>query len=224
MRDHRSRLLQPLVQIETRDRQFLAGISEVMTEAARLSGHWIACRPGCTECCLGPFAINQLDALRLRKGLALLDEYDLPRAERVRARAKAYIAAIAQEYPGDPATGALWDEEGLPASMESVYCPALDRDTGCCDLYEARPITCRTFGPATRTTAEVVSTCELCYAGATDEEISRCAVDVDREGMERELVGALERAGARGMTIIAFALGLDRFPIDADPNGDPVRR
>ena len=30
--------------------------------------------------------------------------------------------------------------------MDDVPCPALDPETGGCDLYAARPITCRTFG------------------------------------------------------------------------------
>ncbi len=207
--DHGNRLTRDLVQIETADRRLLEAVSLAMTDAVRRSGEWVVCKPGCAECCLGPFGITQLDALRLRKGLALLEAADPHRAKRVRARAEAFIAAIAPEYPGDPITGELLDEEKLPNSMDDTPCPALDPDTHRCDLYEARPITCRTFGPATRSEDSSVSTCELCYTGASDEEIRRCAVKVDTDGLERKLLEQLESTGRHGMTIVAFALAAD---------------
>jgi Fe-S-cluster containining protein len=194
------------LQIDDGDRRLLAGIARAMDDAARLSGHWLVCRPGCTQCCIGPFAVTQLDALRLRKGLAELEAADPARAERVRARADSYVAAIAPLYPGDAVTGDLRDEDSLPAEMDDAPCPALDPETGRCDLYEARPITCRAFGPATRTGGDAIAACELCYAGATGEEMARCAVDIDPEGLEAELLAALENKGFAGMTIVAYAL------------------
>ncbi len=201
--------MQALIQIQAGDRQLLAGIAEVMAEAERRSGDWVVCRPGCTQCCFGPFAITQLDALRLRDGLRALDAADPARAERVRTRAAAYVAAIASDYPGDPATGELRDEERLPESMDHVACPALDPDTGRCDVYEARPITCRTFGAATRVSEEALAACELCYTGATDEEIEQCAVDPDSDGLEGELLSALDDEGVSGRTIVAYALNVE---------------
>ncbi len=189
-----------LVQIEVADRRLLANIDEVLAETVRRSGEWLVCKPGCTQCCAGPFPVTQLDALRLRRGLEALDA---ERAERLRQRAAAYVAAIAPEYPGDPATGELFDEEALPASMDDIPCPALDPETGLCDLYETRPVTCRTFGPATRVSEAGFGACELCYAGATDEEMARCAVEIDPDGIEAEI---LETHGLGGMTIVAYAL------------------
>lgn len=177
-----------------------------MEEAARRSGEWLVCRPGCIECCIGPFAITQLDALRLRTGLAALAQKDPRRAAAVRERADAYVAAIAPLYPRDPASGELFDEDKLPPEMDEMPCPALDPDTGCCDLYDARPMTCRTFGPATRVGEQTLVACELCYVGATDQEMARCAVEVDVEGTENRLLDALEAEGERGMTIVACAL------------------
>lgn len=192
-----------LIQIVERDRMLLAGIAGAMEEAARRSGGWLACRPGCTACCMGPFAITPLDAIRLHDGLARIDA---PRAQRVRARAASYVAAIAAQYPGDPCTGELVDEDSLPESMDAVWCPALDPDSGLCDLYEWRPVTCRTFGPVTRLENGVLAACELCYAGATNSEMESCAVETDAEGIERELLAQLSAAGLRGLTIVAFAL------------------
>lgn len=204
--------MQALVQIQEADRQLLAGVARAMAEAARRSGEWLVCRPGCTQCCMGPFAITQLDALRLHKGLSALASADPLRAERVRRRAADYVAAITPHYPGDPHSGELWDEDKLPPAMDDLPCPALDPDTGRCDLYEARPITCRTFGPVTRAGEDTFAACELCYAGASEEEKIRCAVDVDPEGLEYELLAALGEQGITGLTIVAYALATARTP------------
>jgi len=198
--------VEKLIQIEAGDRRLLAGVADVLAEAARLSGDWLVCRPGCTQCCLGPFAINSLDAMRLRSGLDLLDRTDPARAAGVRMRAGEYVAAIAPHYPGDAATGELHDEDSLPESMGDVPCPALDPQTGHCDLYAARPMICRAFGPVTRTGEGTLAACELCYQGATDEEMERCAVDIDPQGLEEDLLKALAGGGAYGKTIVAFAL------------------
>ena len=90
--------------------------------------------------------------------------------------------------------------------MDHVACPALDPESGCCDLYAARPITCRTFGPVTRVSDDALGTCELCYEGATDEQMEQCAVTVDPEGLEGELLATLAAEGVSGRTIVAYAL------------------
>ena len=207
--------MQQLIQIETGDRELLSGIDNVMAEAVRRGGDWIACRPGCTQCCVAPFAITQLDAWRLRKGLSALNAADPDRAQRLRGRAEAYIAAIDEHSPGRAASGEPWDEDHLPSGMDDVPCPALDPETGLCDLYSARPIICRTFGPATRVGDGRYAACELCYVGATDEETARCAVDVDPEGSEDVLLNALSGSGASGMTLVAYALTMENW----DPDG-----
>jgi Fe-S-cluster containining protein len=195
-----------LVQIQVGDRRLLEGVGEALADAARRSGDWLVCHAGCTQCCIGPFGITALDALRLREGFDGLDAADPARAAAVRARAAAYIEAIAPIYPGDPATGELHDEDALPDSMDEIACPALDPGTGRCELYSARPITCRVFGPATLAGGDILATCELCYEGATDSQILACAVDVDPEGLEKKLLASLAETGPAGTTIVAYAL------------------
>jgi Fe-S-cluster containining protein len=197
-----------LVQIESADRQLLAEIAGTMAVAVCRSGEWIACRIGCTQCCIGPFAITQLDALRLRQGMAALESSDPARAAAVRARAASYMASIGTIYPGDTGTGQLFDEDDLPSSMDDLVCPGLDPDTGACDVYDARPVTCRSFGPATRIGDNRLAACELCYVGAADEQIAGCAVELDTEGLEAKLVETLEAAGLKGTTIVAYALSI----------------
>jgi Fe-S-cluster containining protein len=128
---------------------------------------------------------------------------DPERAARVRWRAQSAVERIRREFPVDPVLTVLEVEEAAGDEL----CPALDPATGTCDLYTARPITCRTFGPAVRLRSESLGICELCYRGASDEQIAACQVEVDPDGLESELIDQLERtAGSCGETIVAFAL------------------
>ncbi len=199
------------MQLDRGDAALIQTVDAALVEAARRSGPWLVCRPGCTECCLGPFPISQLDARRLRQGLAALEVSDPERAAAVRDRARASLRRIAPDFPGDPASGVLDEgevaEERFATFADDEPCPALDPATGLCDLYAARPMTCRTFGPPVRCGAEAVGVCELCFEGASDAEIAACEVEIDPEGMESKLVAELEAAtDARGMTIVAFAV------------------
>ncbi len=205
------RELAPFERVARGDRTLIQLVDSAMAEAVRKSGPWIACRQGCTPCCMGPFPITQLDALRLRAGWRELAARDPVRAEQVRRRAERFVARFGAQFPGDPATGILDDSETAEARFaafaEDEPCPALDPATGACDLYAARPLTCRTFGPAVRLGGEAVGACELCYQGATDEEIAACEVDPDPDDLEGALLAELaEDGGLRGQTIVAFAL------------------
>jgi len=85
-------------------------------------------------------------------------------------------------------------------------CPALDPHTGACELYESRPMTCRVFGPPVRSEAGL-GVCELCFGGATDEQIAACEMVPDPDDLEAELVMQLEETtSVRGNTIVAFCL------------------
>jgi len=85
-------------------------------------------------------------------------------------------------------------------------CPALDPETGLCELYGARPMTCRVFGPPVRS-EDGLGVCELCFRGATDAEIAACEMNPDPDDLESALIAELEKAtGARGRTIVAFCL------------------
>jgi Fe-S-cluster containining protein len=150
----------------------------------------------------------------LRQGLAELEATDPERAARVRARASQAVQQLSATFPGDPLTGILAEnqeaEDRFSDFANDEPCPVLDPETGTCDLYAARPFTCRTFGPPVRTgNNETLGICELCFHGASDEEIAACEMEVDPEGLEPALVEELEKTtGARGKTIVAFCLGL----------------
>ncbi len=203
--------------LPSRDSELVQITDSALAETTRKSGNWLVCRPGCTQCCIGPFAINQLDVVRLRQGLAGLEQSDPQRASRVRERAKHSVTRLTQlpgGFPGDLATGILDEGEDAERRFDQFTdladnepCPVLDPETGTCDLYSARPMTCRVFGPPIRSEGGL-GVCELCFRGATDEEIAACEMPVDPDGLEPTLLQELEHAtGFRGETIIAFCLG-----------------
>jgi Fe-S-cluster containining protein len=170
------------------DGELIQIVDAALAEAARRSGPWLLCRPGCMQCCLGEFPITQLDAVRLRGGLAELEAREPQRAARVRQRVREAVARRAPMADDDP-------------------CAALDPETGTCDLYAARPITCRTFGPPVRCESGDLGVCELCFNGASNAEIAACEVEFDPRGLEPVLLRELEKtAGAGSETTVALAL------------------
>jgi|SRR6185437_110989 len=186
-------------------------VDAALADAARRSGAHLVCRPGCTQCCVGVFAISQQDATRLREGLVQLSQTDAPRADRVRHRVAASIARLEFSFPGDPATGILAEDLEAEDAFESFgneeVCPVLDPANGTCDLYSARPVLCRTFGPPMRDADGNLAACELCYTGATEEEIAACEVDPGIPAIEERSHEAFNVAhGVCGETIVAFAL------------------
>jgi Fe-S-cluster containining protein len=192
------------------DQQLVQIVDTALADAARRSGPWLVCRPGCTQCCVGAFAISQLDVERLRAGLRTLEENDPQRAARVLQRVQLSISRIAADFPGDTQTGILDEspeaEERFAAFANDEPCPVLDPETGMCDLYAARPMTCRVFGPPVRS-EEGLGVCELCYHGATEEEIAACEMHLETDDLEAELTSQVEIATQHhGSTIVAFAL------------------
>lgn len=190
-----------------KDKALIQIVDAALADAARRSGEWLVCRQGCTQCCIGVFPINQLDAQRLQRGLGALKSRAPKRAARVRERARASVARLAAEFPGDPITGILdGSDERFSDFANDEPCPALDPETGACELYESRPMTCRVFGPPVRS-EDGLGVCELCYQGASDKEIAACEMKPDPDDLESELLQKVEESsGTRGDTIIAFCL------------------
>lgn len=192
------------------DQKLIQIVDSALADAARRSGNWLACRRGCTQCCIGAFSINQLDALRLRRGLADLEARTPKRAAAVRQRAREAVKRLSKGFPGDPSSGLLDDgeeaEQRFADFANDEPCPVLDPKTGLCELYESRPMTCRVFGPPVRSD-DGLGVCELCFQGATDKEIAACEMDPDPNDLESTLLEKLENStGTRGNTIVAFCL------------------
>jgi len=189
------------------DSQLVQIVDAATADAVRRSGHWLLCKPGCTQCCIGVFAISQLDVVRLRQGLAELERTDPARAQAVQQRAHEAVSRLTPNFPGDAKTGILDpDNEAFEDFANDEPCPVLDPQTGLCDLYSARPMTCRVFGPPIRT-EEGIGICELCFVGARKEEIEAGELHLNCEELEASLNGEAEQATHHtGNTIVAFAL------------------
>src|ERR1051326_4841125 len=200
------------VQLPKGDQKLVQIVDAALAEAARKSGDWLVCRKGCTQCCYGAFPISQLDAWRLSKGLNDLESNDPKRAAQVKQRARQAVRRLSADFPGDPKSGILREDEDAEAAFANFAddepCPALDPETGACDLYNARPMTCRTFGPPVRSGPEEgLAVCELCYQGATDEQIAECEMVPDPDNLEERLIAEAEKkTGKRGSTIVAWCL------------------
>ena len=187
-------------------------VDAALADAARRSGAHLVCCLGCTQCCVGVFAISQQDAGRLRNGLDALEQTDAARAQRVRDRVAASVERLGRDFPGDAITGLLAQDDDSRAFFDEEFandevCPVLDPATGGCDLYAARPILCRTFGPPMRDEDGNLAACELCYTTATDDEIAACEMDPAVPALEEATNAAFNAEhGVEGETIVAFAL------------------
>lgn len=193
--------------LPARDTELVQIMDAAFADAARRAGPMLACRPGCTQCCHGAFAINGLDAARLQSGMNALDISDPDTAAELRRRAQVWLVQYRPDFPGDPSTGLLGTSEEDQARFEDFAndapCPALNPETGLCDIYPFRPMTCRVFGPPVRVAdGDALACCELCFVGATDDQIAACEMPLPHE-LEEEL---LAETGESGDTIVAFAL------------------
>ena len=199
------------------DAQLVQIMDAALAEAARKAGAWLACRPGCTQCCYGAFAINALDAARLKQALHAAAPST---SEAIKQRARDWIAQFGPDFPGDRTTGILGTSEEDQARFEEFAndapCPALNPETGLCDVYEGRPMTCRVFGPPVRMAAgDALGCCELCFHGASETDIAACEMPVPHE-FEAQLVA---QTGDSGETVVAFALlAGDDFTTVSNPN------
>ena len=193
--------------MNSEDQQLVQIVDAATADAARRSGPWLHCRLGCTQCCIGIFSISQLDAARLREGLAVLETEDPEKAATVRRRAADSILRLTADFPGDPITGEL--DESDPRYEDFANdeaCPVLDPASGACDLYAARPVTCRVFGPPIRSD-DGIGVCELNFNGANELQILSAELDTSWSPLETALNDEEEGRSSRvGNTTVAWAL------------------
>jgi len=217
------------------DAKLIQIVNAALADATLRAGEHLACRPGCTQCCHGAFAINPLDALRLRTAMAAMAESQPTQAVAIAARAHQFLAEFGPDFPGNPDTGILGTSPEEEAAFEEFAneapCPALNPETGLCDLYEARPMTCRVFGPPVRMRPSTIgdqqedsdatedareddgfAVCELCFTTATPEETTAAEMTVPH-AEEQAILDQMDPAA--GDTIVAYCLTLP-------PNSQPA--
>jgi len=199
------------MQLPSCDQELIQIMDAALADAANRAGNWLACRPGCTQCCHGAFTISPLDAARLRAAMDALRASDPALATSLERRAADWIATHAPDFPGNLESGILSQSDADRARFEDFAndapCPALNPFSGLCDVYAARPMTCRVFGPPVRVDSGMdnepaLAHCELCFIGATQAQIAACEMPLPHQ-LEASL---LEQIPNPGETLIAFAL------------------
>jgi Fe-S-cluster containining protein len=223
----------PIARLLQQDARLIQITDASLADATLRAGDHLACRPGCTQCCHGAFAINPLDALRLRSAMAAMTKSQPSQAAAIAERARQYLAEFGPDFPGNPVTGIL----GISPEEQSAFedfaneapCPALNPVSGLCDVYAARPMTCRVFGPPVRMSPSSTgdraadtdagqedgfAVCELCFTNATAEEIAAAEMNVPH-AEEQSLLDQIDQMqSGGGNTIVAYCLNL---PPDTPP-------
>lgn len=182
-------------------------MNDSFADAARRSGEHLLCKPGCSQCCYGTFVLSPLDAERLRAGMEVLRSTEPDLAREVEHRASMWLVEHEAGFPGDLKTGILGtsseDRERFEGFANEAPCPALDTETGRCDVYKWRPMTCRLFGPPVRMgEGQALAHCELCFKNAGEAEVAACEMEVPSD-LETDLLAEIPE---KGETVVAFAL------------------
>lgn len=157
--------------------RLLGGVDGWFRNCMATAGSAIACGSGCSHCCRGLFDITLLDALNLRTGFDQLS----PQVQAlVRAKSLARIASIREQWPdfAHPyvINGHSEDEwqEVMPED-DQTPCVLLD-ESGCCLVYDRRPMTCRLHGiPLVDVSGEVMDDawCTMNFTGMQPLEMPR---------------------------------------------------
>ena len=122
----------------------------------------VPCRPGCARCCIGPFPITVLDRERLQEGLAGSRS---DRRERIQKQARIQVEAMERLFPrlGHSPSLDEWPDPEIDRLVNEFHqhpCPALSTD-GLCELYEHRPLACRSMGIPTEEGGRTIGACEI---------------------------------------------------------------
>jgi Fe-S-cluster containining protein len=106
----------------------------------------VACDNGCTDCCYALFDLSLVEAMYINSAFQQkLDQAKrseiLKRADQADRQTHKLKYYIAKEQKKGKDTSEILQQAG----SYRVRCPLLD-DQGRCELYEARPVTCRIYG------------------------------------------------------------------------------
>src|ERR1700723_1939159 len=93
--------------LPAKDAQLVQIVDAALAGAALRAGDWLVCRGGGTQCCYGAFAINALDAARLRVGMEASRDTQPALAAEIERRARIWVEVHGAAFPGDLETGRL---------------------------------------------------------------------------------------------------------------------
>lgn len=156
-------------------RDILHSADRHFAEVARNQPEQLQCGKGCSFCCYGLFEIGSGDVAVIVDALRALTP-----AKRAKLVARAAEIVEKFEHPNIREI----EEEEKEAFFErtaSVACPALGND-GACQIYENRPLVCRTFGLPIRDGKKYIGDiCDLNFKSASDAKRYEAAWDLQDE-------------------------------------------
>lgn len=132
----------------------------------------LQCGAGCSLCCYGLFEIGSGDVPLIAEGLE-----QLPPSRRAKIIQKAREIVEASAHPNlrecEPE-----EKEAFFDRTQSTPCPNLD-EKGMCQMYEHRPLVCRTFGLPLREGRKYIGdVCDLNFTQSTARERMAAAWDL----------------------------------------------
>lgn len=143
----------------------------------------LQCGAGCSLCCYGLFEIGSGDVPVIAEGLAALHPQ---RRGKIIRRAVAMMEA--SQHPNLRECSPE-EKQAFYTRTESTPCPNLG-ENGLCEMYEHRPLVCRTFGLPLREGRKYVGDiCELNFTASNRKEQMAAAWDLKWEdvlGVEDE--------------------------------------
>ena len=168
---------------EAADRELVDSVDAALEAGAKTAGTRLD-YTACPACCFGPFPITGLDAYRLARGLTLLASGDPDRARAIRSRAEVAAGRMTADFPGDATSGTLGQDDQAEGRFYEAHsglpCPVLDPQSGRCDLYQWRPLICRTFGPPARIDGPDLPSCSHSFKADCPETVEACRVALIR--------------------------------------------
>jgi Fe-S-cluster containining protein len=121
------------------DQEMLTAVSRAYTRFGHDASVWIEdftrqggtihCQSGCFHCCNFPIRVSLAEALLTASQLS---------SEQLEA-----VQSHARKVLENARTASSWDEYFARHREQVGFCPLLDRNTGACGAYEARPGRCR---------------------------------------------------------------------------------
>jgi len=202
------------------DAKLLAEYETSWRDGISRTGRRLNCRQGCIPCCMGPFEVTPLDAVRLAVGLLEMGSTHPDRAALLGRRAMRLACEMAAAMEHRLPTGTLpsdqGEREGLLGEFSSTPCPAVSRRSGRCLLYAFRPLSCRSYGLPVMCGGETLPPCSLNLEGVPAAAWPHYAIEPDPADREGELLALIQiLAPGSPDTTVAGALAAARKLLSA---------
>lgn len=156
-------------------KEILMKADEFFGSVTRAQPQNLQCGRGCSLCCYGLFEIGSGDVPIVAEGLAKLHP---SRRRKIIRKAMDLIASSSHPNLRECSPE---EKEAFFDRTASVACPSLS-ESGECQIYESRPLVCRTFGLPLKNGAEYIGdVCELNFTNASEEEKRAASWDLQWE-------------------------------------------